>query len=90
MPTERMCPDCQTPMQPIRLVDATSSEVFGTEGSDHVDLEYALPDTPTKMGWKSHYVPAAGRVGAVMCPACGRIVLYAIPRDHPPEPREPS
>lgn len=67
-PGERSCPDCQAAMRPIQLID--SSGQYNT----HQQLRYALGDA--QRGWFLGQYPVAGVVDAMMCPGCGRILLY--------------
>lgn len=66
------CPDCQTPLQPIRLIDHSARP--------DRDLEYAAGDA--EQTW-SLAIPVAGKVRAHVCPSCRRIVLYAEPFESP-------
>jgi hypothetical protein len=63
------CPDCDTPLQAIKLIERSM-------GPDR-ELEYAAGDA--RPGWLLGQFPVAGKVGARMCPCCGRIVLHADP-----------
>jgi hypothetical protein len=59
-------------MQPIKLIDAT--ERGWRTGQQHVELAYAAPDAvaSTFLG----KIPRLGTVKGMICPECGRIVLY--------------
>lgn len=72
----RDCPECQTAMQPIKLIDATDPGL-GRGGVGHVELSYAAPEAEP-----SFFLGAIQRQGIVkgfICPACGRITLYGVP-----------
>ena len=71
-PAEKKCVECGGAARPIRLIDK------GEAGSHH-DVEYAARDAGQGF-WTWRY-PVAGRVAAWLCPDCGRIALYAEPRD---------
>ena len=71
------CPDCHTALQPIRLIDATDPGIFG-DGIGHVDLAYAAPDAPASLFLSK--VPRLGVVRGLICPDCGRILLFGAPR----------
>lgn len=73
MNNTRSCPDCNTGMQPIKLIDATARSV-GRGALDHVELAYAAPDAQASFFLRK--VPALGTVKGSICPECGRIVLY--------------
>lgn len=84
----RKCEPCNQEMRPIRLVDATS---IGTDhtGMEHVDLGYSAIDEQAM--WLTGRVPTLGSVYGVICPECGRIELYGVPRGaFATKPREPD
>lgn len=64
------CPDCDSEMRPITLIDT---------GDDNVQqkLGYAIGE-PERSWFLGRYAEA-GKVNAKMCPTCGRIILYADP-----------
>ena len=70
--TERRttCPDCESEMRSIKLVDNAG------QGGDQ-KLGYAAGDAKHSRFFKRY--PKEGKVGAAMCPSCGRIVLHAEP-----------
>jgi hypothetical protein len=68
------CPDCHTPTEPIRLLDATALGGMSGQGIQHVDLAYAAPDA--RASFFLHQVPGLGIVRGFICPKCGRILLY--------------
>ena len=70
------CPDCETELQIIKLMDATERNLI-TGSGHHVDLEYAAPDATAS--FFTHTVPSKGYVWGKICPACGRILLYGEP-----------
>ena len=65
------CPDCHTEMRPIKLIDSTG------ENPMHQQLTYAVADS--EQSWFLGKFKVAGKVAARMCPACGRIILHAVP-----------
>lgn len=73
------CPECNTGMQPIKIIDATERNfVSGEGGSRHVELEYAAPDA--KASFFTRTIPALGTVKGLICPECGLIVLRGEPK----------
>ncbi len=72
-PKKRDCPDCQQELRPIRIVDATERGSLG-KGSVHVDLSYATHYA--EASFFSGTIPTEGVVRGLICPQCGRIVLY--------------
>ena len=77
MPDEKSnCPDCNSAMQGIKLIDATHRAVgFGDEeGMQHVELGYAAADATASFFHGK--IPRLGAVRGMICPECGRIVLY--------------
>lgn len=76
MPLPSLCPDCREPLQNIKLVDATHPGLTLT-GSHHVELGYAAEDaTPS---FFTRAIPRLGNVRGLICPGCGRILLYGQP-----------
>lgn len=67
------CPDCQTELQPIKLLDATDTGMGG-HGISHTEVSYAAPDSAASLFTRT--VPRLGTVQARICPQCGRILLY--------------
>jgi hypothetical protein len=63
----RSCPDCGAEMRPILLFDQA-------DGDRHADLEYA-----TESGCWPFRRPRAGKITAVMCSSCHRVLLYGVP-----------
>ena len=64
-----VCPDCQSEMRPIKLIDSTGKY------HSHRQLGYAAGEA--ERGWFLGRYPEEGKVAARMCPSCGRIVLHA-------------
>lgn len=79
MPTVTTCPDCDTPLHPIKLVDATD-RAFG-EGAYRVNLNYAAEDAEAPLGGFLGGMAPQGNVYGRLCTRCGRILLYAVPMD---------
>jgi hypothetical protein len=67
------CPDCESSLQPIKLIDATQ-KMGDQEGRQHVELSYAASDA--KPSFFSGKISRLGVVRARICPSCGRILLY--------------
>jgi len=68
------CLDCKTPMRPINLIDATQGPGLRQEGLQHIELSYAAPEAD-----RSFFLGKIERLGVVkglICPDCGRILLY--------------
>lgn len=72
----RTCPDCRVELQPIKLLDAT--EQVRMQGATHVDVTYAAPDA--KRSFFTQTIPPAGTVRGLVCPECGLIQMYAVPK----------
>jgi hypothetical protein len=70
------CPECETELQPIKIIDATSPGP-SDKGIAHVELSYSSPDA--KPSFFSHAIKREGTLKATMCPNCGRVLLYANP-----------
>jgi hypothetical protein len=70
------CPDCESPLRPIKLLDATETG-WSDHGSQHVELSYAAPKS--EGNFFTGTIPKAGTVKAKVCPDCGRILLFARP-----------
>ncbi len=68
----KMCPDCNRPMTGIRLIDKAYSP-------KHTVLEYTATDAEREV-WFGRF-PIAGQIGGLMCEECGRVLLYAKPKD---------
>ena len=67
------CPECESEMQPIKLIDCV---VAGSQ-----ELGYSAHDA--ERDWFTGYYPEAGKVSAMMCPQCGRIILRAARHSNP-------
>ena len=72
------CPDCDSVLRPVRVMDATHDLPIKTGGA-HVELAYAAVDA--KPSFFMRAVPAEGVLRAMLCPECGRAFLYAVPHD---------
>lgn len=66
------CPDCQGPLQVIKIIDATGRAM--ESGISHVELAYASPASAQSS--LSGTIPVAGHVRAKLCTSCSRIYLY--------------
>jgi hypothetical protein len=74
--TERKCPECQGMMKEIDIIDKTvyGSVFGGLNIPQQAQLEYVVPGAKRSV-WTGN-LPIEGKVSAVMCQACGRILLY--------------
>lgn len=73
----RKCSDCQVPLEPIRIVDATEpAPAWGgsPKGATHTDLAYAPIDATAT--WFTRTVEGTVPITAMMCTKCSRIHLY--------------
>lgn len=70
------CPDCESELQPIKLLDATDPGMGG-QGIAHVEIAYAAAHA--EASFLTRTVPRLGAVKAKLCPTCGRILLYGEP-----------
>lgn len=68
----RQCPECETQMQSISIIDRSRLNEF--RSMDSV-LTYSSPGA--KPSFWTGSIPAEGVVSAFACPKCGRILLYA-------------
>jgi hypothetical protein len=73
---QRNCPDCETALQPIKLIDATSLGM-GSDGIAHVEMSYATPEAEPSFFLGK--IQRQGTVKGFICPTCGRILLYGVP-----------
>ncbi|MFO0837011.1 MAG: hypothetical protein U1D55_00670 [Phycisphaerae bacterium] len=71
-PRHRDCPDCRVPLRQIRIIDKTHHH-------SHSALEYAAGDAERKL-WIGPY-PVEGALTGWMCDQCGRVQLYAQPKE---------
>ena len=62
------CPDCETEMQLIKLIDN------GAPGFLQTEIAYATPDAK-RDNWTGRF-PEKGRLVAKICPSCGRVLLF--------------
>ena len=67
------CSDCGTKLVPIKLIDSS-----GRSDNRHEELRYAAGDA--QQGWIFGY-PIEGIIRAQLCPRCGRVALYALPKE---------
>ena len=74
---QRDCPECKIALRPIKLLDATNLGL-GFNGSGHVELSYAAPDA-TRSSFLG-VIERQGTVRGLICPTCGRILLYGVPK----------
>jgi hypothetical protein len=78
---ERKCPDCQSSMSPIQIVDNTV-EGLGL-GSFNIEkqktLEYVVPGA--KPSFLDGTLKTTGEIVALMCDRCARILLFGRPRN---------
>jgi hypothetical protein len=74
--TIRKCPDCKGAMKDIEIIDKFGDG--GILGIPHTILEYAVPGSK-KFFWTGRW-PIEGKVAALMCETCGRILFYGQPK----------
>jgi len=72
----KACPECETVLEPIKILDATSPGPRD-KGIAQVELSYSAPDA--KQSFFLHEIKREGTLKATMCPKCGRVLLYANP-----------
>ncbi|MFK7989876.1 MAG: hypothetical protein AB8I08_27905 [Sandaracinaceae bacterium] len=75
---ERTCPDCESPLRPVKVMDATHNLPAKTGGA-HVELGYAALDSKPSFFMKA--IPQEGVLRAWICGDCGRALLYAVPKE---------
>jgi hypothetical protein len=77
---ERKCPDCQSTMSPIQILDNTVSALgLGSFNmAEQRTLEYVTPGA--KASFLDGTVTPKGEVVALMCDRCARILLFGRPR----------
>lgn len=63
-------------MRPIKVLDATHTAT-GSSPSAHFELAYAAPDAERSFFMRA--IKQEGTLRAMLCPDCGRALLYAIP-----------
>ena len=68
----RNCPDCKRAMTGIRMIDKACRP-------PHAALEYAAAEAKPGI-WLGHF-PIEGRIEGFMCDKCGRVLLYAVPKE---------
>jgi hypothetical protein len=73
---EKRCPDCEGPLQPIKLFARTP--FAGGTYSDGAVIRYATAEA-RRGKWFSWTYDVAGRVNAMMCSSCHRIFFYGQP-----------
>ena len=72
---KKTCPECETELFAVKVIDATHS--LPTTGGAHVELAYAAVDAKPSFFMKA--IPKDGTLRAMLCPECGRALLYADP-----------
>jgi predicted RNA-binding Zn-ribbon protein involved in translation (DUF1610 family) len=68
------CPDCGAPPSRIRLTGGSPDDAGGTGPVVGYTAEQI------DRGWFRGAIPATGAISARVCPDCGRVVLFAVPR----------
>jgi hypothetical protein len=74
MTDEKQCGDCGATLAAIRLIDKGHF-------SAHNDVEYALAEAKRGI-WTGNF-PVEGKVAAFICPQCGRITHFGVPKSKP-------
>jgi ssDNA-binding Zn-finger/Zn-ribbon topoisomerase 1 len=70
------CPDCDGSMKQIDIIDkATSTSLFSRP--KQTALQYLI--SGGKKNFFTGQYPIKGRVCAIMCDTCNRILLYGVP-----------
>ena len=69
------CPDCEGKLTPINIRDYAHGAVVSPP-------QYEPPGP--KVPWWRSTPPAAGVIHALMCGGCGRVLLYAEPKEEKP------
>lgn len=72
MPERTTCPDCEARLEQVMLIDATDQGMGG--GVGHVELSYAPSNAVASAFTRT--IQSSGKVKALMCVDCGRIILY--------------
>ena len=67
---DKTCKECGDTLAEIRLIDRAHA-------GSHVDVVYTRAEA--KRGFFGRFA-VEGKVGALMCPTCGRISLFGIPQ----------
>jgi hypothetical protein len=73
-PTDRRCPDCKAPLDPIKLFARTPIRHGDADGAV---IRYATPEA--QKGTLSWCYDTAGKVHAMLCSKCLRIFLFGEP-----------
>jgi hypothetical protein len=71
---EKTCPDCRCPLEPVKLLDATTLLIVSPAG--FVEPRYTTPGSTEGLFRK---MPIRGTVKGWICPECSRILLYGEP-----------
>lgn len=78
-----ICGDCGGETEWIKIVDAT--KIGGAilretgPGSQHLQLQYAAEDAE-RSTWLKRF-PTMGHIRGRLCTQCGRVALFAVPKD---------
>ncbi len=68
----KQCPDCECPLTGIRIIDKAYRPM-------HANLEYAPGDAERGV-WLGRF-PIEGSIEGFLCNQCGRVLLYAGPKE---------
>jgi uncharacterized OB-fold protein len=71
-PERSTCPDCNGALSDIKIVDMSSGA--------HMELKYAAGDARKEFPWFAQY-PTKGTLRGKLCEDCGRVLLYAVPKE---------
>ena len=66
------CPECKLPLERIQVMDATLPQ--DGVGARHVTLSFAATDAQPKGVLRG--INPSGVIFGMMCPECGRVLLY--------------
>lgn len=70
----RECRDCKVALEEIRVLDATETGNWGSEGQSHVDLSYA--PVSAQQSWFTGTIDGKLPITGMICPRCRRIELF--------------
>jgi len=71
----KTCPDCQVPLNPIKIVDQKG------HGLVDVGFHYTRSKHPKTSAWSGKMTNSEGTIQAYLCDGCGRVLFYAAVAD---------
>ena len=69
----KTCPDCQTPLHPIHIVDQRANGIVA------VGFHYTRGAAPRTSAWSGKVQNGDGMVQGFLCDDCSRVRFYATP-----------